>query len=104
MEETFIFPTQATSSFRLKEQIIETSRTLCAQFESETPNIEEIVKQLLDLKNKLDNFSPNGKYSTQIEAIDYIIRRFQENPTPAVYLVASRFVSQELLNSVFNNH
>lgn len=102
MEEPFIFPKLATSSFNLKEQLIDTSRTLCEQFESDKPNIEAIVRQLANLRNKLNSVINNGAYSSQIEAIDYFIRRFQENPTPAVYLVASRFISQELSNSVFN--
>ncbi|MBI2499114.1 hypothetical protein HYV88_02635 [Candidatus Woesearchaeota archaeon] len=103
-QDTFTFPTRLTRSFNLKEQLIDTSRTLYEQFGSKTPNIEEIVRQLTNLRNKLISIVDNGTYSLQIEAINYITRRFQENPTPAVYLMASKFISQELPKVVFNNH
>ena len=103
-QDTFAFPTRLTRSFNLKEQLIDTSRTLYEQFGSKTPDIEEIVRQLTNLRNKLNSAIDNGTYSLQIETIDYITIRFQENPTPAVYLIASRFISQELPKAVFNNH
>ncbi|MEK6951709.1 MAG: hypothetical protein AABX29_01715 [Nanoarchaeota archaeon] len=103
-QDTFTFPTKLTSSFNLKEQLIDTSRTLYEQFESDKPDIGEIVIQLTNLRNKLNLVANNGTYLSQREAVDYLITRFQENPTPAVYLIASRFISQNLPSSVFNNH